>query len=285
MSILEKILAYKREFVAAAKASRPIEGVIAEARLAPAARGFAKRLRGTRSAGGAREPQATLRVVAEVKKASPSKGVIRADFDPVAIARSYEAGGASCVSVLTDEKFFQGSLDYLRAIRAAVSIPILRKEFMIDPYQVYEARAAGADCILLIAGMIPWGEQRALRDLARELGMDVLMEIHNGDELDGALELAPDVLGVNNRDLRTADFKTDLSQTENLVARIPPEVAFISESGIRDAADIERLARLGVDGVLVGEHLMRESDPGAAIAAKLGITPGLDLRKTPGGAR
>lgn len=272
MNILEQIVSYKREFVAVAKIANPIEHVREAADQAAPTRGFVRALRGTREANGAREPQATLRVVAEIKRASPSKGLIRADFDPAWLARSYESGGASAISVLTDVKYFQGSLDALRDARATTTLPILRKEFMIDPYQVYEARAVGADAILLIAGMIPWDAQAELRQLAREIGLDVLLEIHDAGEVDEALKLSPDVLGINNRNLRTKDLATDIARTEELLPLIPASQTLISESGIRDYADTARLAQLGVDGILVGEHLMRQPDPGAAISDKLGIT-------------
>jgi indole-3-glycerol phosphate synthase len=271
MTILDEIAAYKRDFVAAARARHPLEDIRAEAADLPPTRGFAAALRGSRTPDGRREPQATLRLVAEIKRASPSKGVIREDFDPAALAQAYTRGGASAISVLTDEKYFQGSLDALRAVRAVTPLPLLRKEFMLDPYQVYEARVAGADAILLIAGLIPWPELRDLAALARRLTLDVLLEIHNGDELTAALELQPDVLGINNRDLRTREFETRLETTEGLLPRIPDSLTLISESGIRDRHDVERLAALGIDGILVGEHLMREADPGAAIASKLGI--------------
>lgn len=271
MTILDEICAYKREFVAAARKALPLEEVRVLAEAAPPTRGFARALAGVRGPQGVRIAQPTLRVTAEIKRASPSRGVIREDFDPPALAKSYQAGGASALSVLTDEKFFQGSLDCLRQARAAATLPILRKEFILDPYQIYEARAAGADAILLIAGMIEWGELKDLRRLARELGLDVLLEIHNGEELGPALGMAPEVLGINNRDLRTRDFRTDLSTTEALIDAIPQAVTLMSESGIRDRDDVERLARLGVDAILVGERLMREPDPGAAIASRLGL--------------
>lgn len=271
MTILDEIFAYKREFVAAAKRATPIEEVRTAAEGAGRGRGFAAELRGTRDERGGRTEQTTMRVVAEIKKASPSRGLIREDFDPASIAKSYESGGAAAISVLTDEKFFQGSLEYLRQARGATSRPILRKEFMIDAFQVYEARAAGADAILLIAGLIEWPELKELRELAREVGLDVLLEVHDATELGPALDLAPDVLGINNRDLRTSDFHTDLATTEKLLAQVPAEVTLMSESGIRNADDVERLAHAGVDAILVGEHLMREPDPGAAIKSKLGI--------------
>lgn len=271
MTILDEIVAHKREILAEAKTTLPMELLCSRADAAPRTRGFAAVLRGTRAPSGSREPQATLRVVAEVKRASPSRGMIREDFNPAEIAQSYEAGGASALSVLTDEKYFQGSLGALIIARRAVSLPILRKEFIIDPYQVYEARAAGADAILLIAGLIPWPELAKLRTLASDLNLDVLLEVHHEYELAPAFALEPDVLGINNRDLRTREFKTDIGHTESLLTSVPASATLISESGIRDRDDVARLARLGVDAILVGEHLMREPDPGAAIHAKLGL--------------
>ncbi len=271
MNILDSILEYKRLFVSETKRVVPLDGIREAASIAPKTRGFARSLRGTRNASGERESQCTMRVIAEIKRASPSKGILRENFDPAEIAHSYERGGASALSVLTDEKFFQGSLDALRAARKSAALPILRKEFMIDPYQVYEARAAGADAILLIAGLIPWSELSELRELARTLTLDVLLEIHREDELAEALKLSPDALGMNNRDLRSADFNTDISRTEAILPLVPPSQTFVSESGIGNAADVERLKRMGVDAILVGEHLMREADPGAAIESKFGI--------------
>lgn len=271
MDILRRIFEHKRQEVEAAQKSVSIESLRAAAAGLPPARGFARAIRGERPAEVDRTARATLQVIAEVKKASPSVGVIREDFDPVAIARSYEAGGAAAISCLTDEKFFMGSLDYLRRIHAAVQLPILRKEFMLDPYQVWEARAAGADAILLIAGFVSWPEQEALRQAAREAGLDVLMEIHAAEELAPALALAPEVLGINNRNLRTEKLMTDLATTAAIAPQVPARQTLISESGIRTAEDVIQLARLGIDGILVGEHLMREPDPGAAIASRLGL--------------
>lgn len=283
MTILDEIVAYKREFVRQTRDAVPLKDVRAAAATAPPTRGFARSLRGTRSPDGSREPQATLRLVAEIKRASPSRGIIREDFDPVWLARSYTLGGASAISVLTDEKYFQGSLLVLEEVRSVTQLPILRKEFILDPYQVHEARAAGADAILLIAGMIPWPELAGLRDLAAELDLDVLLEIHNHGELDEALQLKPDVLGINNRDLRTREFKTDLRTTEDLLPEVPPSMTLISESGIGSRADVARLAALGVDGMLVGESLMREPDPGAAISSLFGIKPAAgNIRVRPG---
>lgn len=271
MTILDEIAAYKREFVEVTRRRHPLENVREAALKSAPTRGFARALRGSRNPAREREPQPTLRVIAEIKKASPSKGVIREDFNPPELARSYTRGGASAISVLTDEKYFQGSLDALREVRTVTPLPLLRKEFMIDPYQVYEARAAGADAILLIAGLIEHGRLAELRALAAELTLDVLLEVHNGAELEATLDLEPDVLGINNRDLRTRDFVTSLETTERLLPGVPPRFTTISESGIRDERDVAHLASLGIDGILVGEHLMRENDPGQAIASRLGI--------------
>lgn len=274
MNILDRIKAHKLEEVAAARDGAP-EGKLIEicAGMEPA-RGFANAIRAGRPADAPRTPGRQLRVIAEVKKASPSAGVIRADFDPANIAESYFKHGAAAISCLTDEKFFQGSLSYLRLIRARVPLPILRKDFMVDPYQVWEARAAGADAILIIAGMNDRATQQEIRDMARRAKLDVLVEIHGPDELDEALALEPDVLGINNRNLRTENLSTDLRVTLDLAASVPSLLTLISESGIRSAEDVVALERLEIDGILVGEHLMREPDPGAAIADKLGIRVG-----------
>lgn len=273
MNILERIREQKKLDIEAAKSSVSLAQLIELAAETAPARGFARALRGERSPVEGRTPGRTPRVIAEVKKASPSVGVIRADFDPVAIARSYEAHGAAAISCLTDQSFFQGSLDILRQVRAAVNLPILRKEFMLEPYQVWEARATGADAILLIAGFAPWGRLVELRETAREAGLDVLVEIHAEEELEPALALEPEVLGINNRNLRTEGFVTDLTISGRIAPRVPARQTLISESGIRTAQDVAELAKLGIDGILVGEHLMREPDPGAAIAERLGITP------------
>ncbi|HPK01381.1 MAG TPA: indole-3-glycerol phosphate synthase TrpC [Candidatus Sumerlaeota bacterium] len=271
MGILDRIRESKLAEVAAARSRVPEAELRARAAELGPTRGFAAAIRGARPADQPRRPGGTIQVVAEVKKASPSVGVIRPDFDPVAIARAYAAGGAAAISCLTDAPFFQGSLEYLRRIREAVALPLLRKEFMLDPYQVWEARAAGADAILLIAGFVDNSLLADIRAVARAAGLDVLVEIHDADELDAALALDPDVLGINNRNLRDERFDTDLRRTLALAARVPPTQSFISESGIRTAADVERLRAAAIDGILVGEHLMREPDPGAAIRAKLGL--------------
>ncbi|HTI50178.1 MAG TPA: indole-3-glycerol phosphate synthase TrpC, partial [Planctomycetaceae bacterium] len=248
--VLQKIVAHKRGEIAAAKMARPAEALAERLPLAPPVRDFAAALRQGQG----------VRIIAEVKKASPSAGVIRADFDPVAIARTYERHGAACLSVLTDEHFFHGHLDYLTAIRHEVSLPILRKDFLLDRYQVLEARAAGADCILLIAECL---DDCALRDLyfyASELGMESLIEIYDPENLDRVLKLEPALVGINNRNLRT--FVTDLNHSIRLKELVPASCTVVSESGIHRRADVERLAQAGIRAILVGETLMRAPDIG-----------------------
>jgi indole-3-glycerol phosphate synthase len=271
MNILDRIKQTKLDEVAARKRETPLEALRASCEGLPPARGFAAAIRAGRTPDQPRQPGRAPRVIAEVKKASPSAGVIRPDFDPVAIARSYAAGGAACISCLTDEPWFQGRMEYLEAVCAEIALPVLRKDFMLDPYQVWEARRAGADCILLIAGFVSQAEQLALRATAREAGLDVLMEIHHPDELAGALAVEPDLLGINNRNLRDEGFVTDLATTIEVAPNVPPALALVSESGIRTAGDVARVAAVGIDGILVGEHLMREPDPGRAIREKLGL--------------
>jgi len=253
-TILDRIVASKHQEIAAARAVTPadvLEKAIADL---PPTRDF--RLALARGEG--------IRVIAEVKKASPSAGVIREDFDPVAIARAYEAGGAACISVLTDEPYFQGKLDYLRAIRAAVQVPLLRKDFLIDRYQLLEARVAGADCVLLIAEILPGEMLPRLLGQAADLGMQALVELYDADNLPRVLDAGADLVGINNRDLRT--FQVRLEHTLELAARVPPGVCLVSESGIRDRADIKRLREAGVRAVLVGETLMRSGDVAATLA-------------------
>lgn len=257
--VLERIVETKRREVAAAKDAVPEAELRRWCADLPACRGFE---RAVRSAAG-------VAVIAEVKKASPSAGVIRADFDPVTIARTYEAHGASCLSVLTDEQYFQGRLSYMTAARAAVGIPVLRKEFIIDPYQLVEARAAGADAVLLIAECLPGDDLRALHAEAHELGLDVLVELHDADQLARVLGTGATLVGVNNRDLRT--FTTRLDHTLDLLPQFPASVAVVSESGIRTHTDLERLEAAGVRAVLVGESLMRSPDIGAALDALRGV--------------
>ncbi len=261
--ILDRILKTKAEEVAAAG---PLAELIAAAHRGPRPRGFLKALQ---------EPPG-VQVIAEVKKASPSKGLIRPDFDPVAIARAYAGAGAACLSVLTDQPYFQGSLEYLKAIRRAVDLPLLRKDFIIDEVQVYEARAAGADAILLIVaafhgecahGRTPADMDRLAR-LAADLGMDVLTEVHSAEELDIALASGAKLIGINNRDLRT--FHTTLDVTFGLAPRIPAGRVLVSESGIATHHDLVRLEQAGAKAVLVGESLMRQPDVAEALRGLLG---------------
>lgn len=255
--ILSKILAVKTEEVAAAKRKVPLTTVRAAAELAPPPRDFVAVMRQRIDAGRAA-------VIAEIKKASPSKGIIRADFDPAAIAASYATGGAACLSVLTDRQFFQGGLDDLVAARAACALPALRKDFMIDPYQVYEARAWGADCILLIVAALSIAQMRELEALAHSLGMAVLVESHDAAELEQALQLQTPLIGINNRDLRS--FVTRLETTLDLLPNIGSERIAVTESGILAPADVARMRAAGVNAFLVGEAFMRAADPGAELA-------------------
>jgi len=258
--ILNKILAVKADEVAAAKKYRSLASLRAEvegdAELRAQLRGFEASMRRQIKAGNPA-------VIAEVKKASPSKGVLRPDFQPAAIAASYAAGGAACLSVLTDEQFFHGSAEYLKQARAACDIPVLRKDFMVDMYQIYEARAMGADCILLIVSALDHGLMAEMEACAHELGMDVLIESHDGDELTAALKLKSNLIGINNRNLRT--FDVTLDTTLNLLDRIPKERMVITESGILTKADVARMREADVHAFLVGEAFMRAEDPGAEL--------------------
>ncbi len=255
--ILNKIIATKTQEVAAAKAAKPLAVVQQEAAAALATRDFVGSIR-------AKIANKQAAVIAEIKKASPSKGVIRADFQPAAIAASYEQGGAACLSVLTDVEYFQGSPEYLKQARAACSLPVLRKDFMIDAYQVYEARAMGADCILLIAAAIDLAKMRELEAIAHSLGMAVLVEVHNGEELDLALQLETPLLGINNRNLRT--FDVTLDTTLDLLARIPEHKIVVTESGIFTQADVALMRQNHVHTFLVGEAFMRQPEPGVELA-------------------
>ncbi|MFO7543439.1 MAG: indole-3-glycerol phosphate synthase TrpC [Thiobacillus sp.] len=255
--ILEKILATKRAEIAAGMADVPLEIMQERAAAAAPTRDFVGALR-TRLAAG--KPA----VIAEIKKASPSKGVIRPDFKPADIAASYEAGGAACLSILTDRDYFQGSADYLIEARAACALPVLRKDFIIDPYQVYEARAMGADCILLIVAALELPLMQALEALAHALGMAVLVESHNAEELDAALTLSTPLQGINNRNLRT--FEVSLDTTLELLPRIGSDRIVITESGILAPADVTRMRSHQVNSFLVGEAFMRAADPGAELA-------------------
>jgi len=255
--ILNKILAVKADEVAAAKKHRDLPSlrreVESDSELRAGIRGFEASLRRSIAAGRAG-------VIAEVKKASPSKGILRPDFRPADIARSYAEGGASCLSVLTDVQFFQGSVDYLRQARAAVELPVIRKDFIVDMYQVYEARAMGADAILLIVSALDHGLMAELEACAQELGMDVLVEVHDGDELTAALRLKTRLVGINNRNLRT--FAVSLDTTIDLLPRIPAERLVVTESGIAVRDDVERMRAANVHAFLVGEAFMRAPDPG-----------------------
>jgi indole-3-glycerol phosphate synthase len=259
--ILERIAAYKRDEVSARKAARPLAEVEAAARSASKTRGFRAALERAHGPG-------RLALIAEIKKASPSRGLIREDFDPPVLAKAYEHGGAACLSVLTDAPSFQGADDYLVAARAATALPCIRKEFLVDPWQVAESRALGADAILVILAMVDDALAADLMVAARAYGMDVLVETHDDLEMTRAARLGADLVGVNNRNLRT--FAVDLAVTERLAAAAPPEALLVTESGIFTPADAARLERSGARAMLVGESLMRQADVAAATRALLG---------------
>jgi indole-3-glycerol phosphate synthase len=259
--ILNRIIAVKREEIAAARPRRSAADLQELAGAQSAPRGFAAAMQ-------ARVARGDAAVIAEIKKASPSKGVLREHFDPAAIAASYERHGAACLSVLTDVQFFQGHEDYLRAARAACALPVIRKDFMIDPYQVVEARAMGADCILLIAACLGDGQMAELEAAAFEHGLDVLVEVHDGAELDRALRLRTPLVGINNRNLRT--FEVTLETTLGLLDRVPSGRLLVTESGILAQADVQKMRAAGVHAFLVGEAFMRATDPGAALASLFG---------------
>lgn len=256
--ILNRILARKAEEVTERARRLPLAALRAQAAHAPAVRGFAAAIRARMATG---KPA----VIAEIKKASPSKGVLRADFRPAEIARSYERHGATCLSVLTDVDYFQGSDEHLKAARAACALPVLRKDFTIDPYQVYEARALGADAILLIVAALGDAEMRGLATLASGLGLDVLVEVHDAQELERALAIPSPLIGINNRNLHT--FDVSLATTLALLPSVPPDRIVVTESGIHTAEDITRLRASAVGAFLVGEAFMRAPEPGAALAS------------------
>lgn len=259
--VLGRICADTMAEVARRRAARPIEALRSQAAAAPSPRGFFAALKDAVTGGG-------IGLIAEIKKASPSGGLIRPDFDPAVLARAYRSGGATCLSVLTDQPHFQGDPEHLKAARAAVDLPVLRKDFILDPWQVYESRAMGADCVLLIMAALSNSQARELEELARALDMDVLVEVHDEEELARALGLQTPLIGINNRNLKT--LRTDLQTTLDLAPHVPPDRFLVAESGIRTHEDIQRLAATGVQCFLVGESLLRQADLTGAVRALLG---------------
>ena len=261
---LARICADKRELTARRKVERPLAALELDARTAPAPRGFAAALAADVAADG-------LALIAEIKKASPSRGLIRADFDPAALARAYRSGGATCLSVLTDTPYFQGDDEHLRAARAAVDLPVLRKDFILEPYQAVETRALGADCVLIIMAAVDDAAAAEIEAAAREHGMDVFIEVHDEAELERAARLASRLIGINNRDLKT--LEVDLTTTERLAPLAPADAEIVCESGLDSHVDLLRMARVGTRRFLVGESLMRQADVTAATRALLGREP------------
>ena len=263
-TILDRIVADTRLHVEESKRKRSLADVMVAARAAEPPRGFVEALRRARAEG-------RYGLIAEIKKASPSAGLIRADFDPPSLARAYRDAGASCLSVLTDRPYFQGDDAYFKQARASVSLPCLRKDFMVDPYQIYESRALGADCILLIMAVLSDRQAEDLESIAIDLGMDVLIETHDEEEMKRALKLRSPLLGINNRNLKI--MQTDLTVTEQLAALVPPGKVLVSESGLRAPADLARMAKAGVGCFLIGESLMKQPDVRAATEALLTLAP------------